>query len=277
LEDSTTTLRTLVSGMRFEVLPLQGALARASRLPPGSQIAITADPDQGMEPTIELAVALAQAGFDVIPHLAAQMISDRADLVGVVERLEAVGIDSALVVGGVSDTPGEYSTAHELLEAIVDLDGPLQVFGIGGYPEGHHVIPDAAIDEAMEDKAPRAAWITTQICFDVERLEEWIRRQQAAGINVPIWVGVPGVADLTGLMSLGMRIGAGRSLDFMFQHPRLVTRLLRPGGRKASQLVQQIGELATDPELNIAGLHVFTYNQIRAAQRWRQGLLRRAR
>lgn len=260
--------------MRFEVLPLQGALSRARRLPLGSQIAVTADPAQGMHPTVELSVALATAGFDVIPHLAAQMIRDRAALSEIVERLAGAGITTALVVGGVSETPGEFATALDVLEA---LDGgPLQQLGIGGYPEGHHVIPDAAIDDAMLEKAPRAAWITTQICFDVERLKQWIHRQRVAGIDVPIWVGVPGVADLTGLMSLGMRIGAGRSLDFMFQHPRLVTRLLRPGGRKASQLVRQIATVAEDPELGIAGLHVFTYNQIRAAQRWRQGLLRHA-
>ncbi len=93
--------------------------------------------------------------------------------------------------------------------------------------------------------------------------------------DLPVWLGVPAVADLTGLMSLGLSIGAGRSLQFMFEHPRIVTRLLRPGGRKATELVVRLAELAADDELGVAGFHVFTYNQVRAAERWRTRVVSR--
>ena len=121
----------------------------------------------------------------------------------------------------------------------------------------------------------RAEWITTQICFDPPTVREWLERVRGEGIDLPVWLGIPAVADLTGLMSFGLKVGAGRSLQFMFEHPRLVTRLLRPGGAAATRLATGLAELATDDALGIAGFHVFTYNQTRAAVRWRRRVLRR--
>lgn len=271
-DEARAGFRRLMRGVRYELLPLGNALAQSTHLPEGVEVAVTADPERGMGPTIELTVELSSRGFDVIPHLAAQLIADRADLESHLIRLAEAGVGRALVVGGVAETPGAYLDAGALLDAIEELGGPLREVGIAGYPEGHHVIPDEPIDRSLVEKAPQADWITTQICFDVPRLKEWIGETQAAGVDLPIWLGIPAVADLTGLMSLGMRIGAGRSLQFMFEHPRVVSRLLRPGGRKASELVLELGDMAADESLGIAGFHLFTYNQVRAAERWRRRL-----
>ncbi len=271
-EGARASFHRLMRGVRYELLPLDNALAQSTHLPEGVKVAVTADPERGMGPTIELAVELSGRGFDVIPHLAAQLIVDRSDLESHLARLAEAGIERALVVGGVADAPGVYPDAGALLGEIEEIGSPFREIGIAGYPEGHHVIPDEPIDRSLIEKAPYAGWITTQICFDVPRLRQWIGETRAAGVDLPIWIGIPAVADLTGLMSLGMRIGAGRSLQFMFEHPRVVSRLLRPGGWKASELVLNLGELATDESLGVAGFHLFTYNQVRAAERWRRRL-----
>jgi methylenetetrahydrofolate reductase (NADPH) len=226
-----------------------------------------------MAPTIDLCIELSHRGFDVIPHLAAQLTRDRSELVECLERLTDAGIERALVVGGVADQPGEFLDAMALLVAIDESGVPLREMGIGGYPEGHQEIPEDPIERSLLEKAPRSAWITTQICMDAAQTDRWIERQRRRGIDLPIWLGITGVADVTGLMSLGLRIGAGRSLQFMFEHPRLVTRLLRPGGRAASELVVKLAELAADDRTGIAGFHLFTYNQVRSAERWRSRLL----
>ncbi len=272
-EGTRAGFRVLMRGVRYELIPLGNALAQSAHLPKGVEVAVTADPERGMGSTIELAVELSRRGFDVIPHIAAQLIVDRADLQSHLGRLAEAGVERALVVGGVADAPGVYPDAGALLDEIEEIGSPLREIGIAGYPEGHHVIPNGPIDRSLIEKAPYAGWITTQICFDVPRLEEWIGETRAAGVDLPIWLGVPAVADLTGLMSLGMRIGAGRSLQFMFEHPRVVSRLLRPGGWKASELVLNLGELAADDSLGVAGFHLFTHNQVRAAERWRSRLM----
>jgi len=271
-DGTRAVFRRLLQAVRYELLPLENTLEQSAHLPPGVEVAVTADPERGMGPTIDLAVELSRRGYDPIPHLAAQLIVDRADLESHLVRLAEAGVERALVVGGVADAPGVYPDAAALLDAIEEIGSSLREVGIAGYPQGHHVIPDEPIDRSLVEKAPQAGWITTQICFDVPRLEEWIGETRAAGVHLPIWLGIPAVADLTGLMSLGMRIGAGRSLQFMFEHPRVVSRLLRPGGRKASELVLELSNLATDESLGIAGFHLFTYNQVRAAERWRRRL-----
>ena len=264
-----------LQNVRYELLPLGDALVQSSHLPEGAEVAVTADPELGMKPTIDLSVELSGRGFDVIPHLGAQLIRDRVELGTHLERLGDAAIDRALVVGGVASPPGEYFDAMALIHAIEAVGNPLREIGIGGYPEGHHVIQDGPLGLSLLEKAPHAHWITTQICFDVGRTAEWIGDQRARGVDLPIWLGIPGVADVTGLMSLGLRVGAGRSLQFMFEHPRLVARVLTPGGRKASNLVRAVGDLASDETLGIAGFHLFTYNQVAKAERWRRGLLSR--
>lgn len=245
---------------------MAGAFRRARRFHSGTEVAVTADPERTMDETGDLSVALADAGYEVIPHLAARQIPDLAALRALTDRLAGAGIGRVLVVGGVSD-PGEFADAGSLLEALGSIDAPFEV-GIGGYPEGHHEIDDETMALVLRDKAPAADWITTQICFDVGRIEEWIGEIRADGVDLPVWLGIPAVADPVGLVSLGLKTGAGRALQFMFEHPKLVTRLLRPGGRAATKLVSDIADLAGDESLGIAGLHVFTYNQVRAARRW---------
>jgi len=265
----------LLREVRFDLLPLENALQQADYLPEAAEVAVTADPVIGMQPTIELATELSRRGFAVIPHLAAQLVANRAELTSYLDQLDEAGISRALVVGGVSDSPGEFPDAEALIAAIVEIGSPLSEIGIAGYPEGHHLIPQESLDRSLTKKAPTAAWITTQICFDVAQTAGWINDLRSRQIDLPIWLGVPAVADVTGLMSLGMQVGAGRSLQFMFEHPKLVTRLLRPGGGRASALILGLGEWAADEGRNVAGFHLFTYNQVGAAERWRQSLLAR--
>jgi hypothetical protein len=40
--------------------------------------------------------------------------------------------------------------------------------------------------------------------------------------------------------------------------------------------VLNLGELAADDSLGVAGFHLFTYNQVSAAERWRRRLAARA-
>jgi len=273
--EARTKLGHLLDSVRYEVLPLRGAVRAAARLPAGSEVAVTSDPALGMDATIALSVELAGRGFEMVPHLSAQLTRDQEHLERQIEALSAAGIDRALVIGGAAEEPGEFFDAASLLEALEQMGSPLSAVGIGGYPEGHHILDDQRVEDAMLAKASRADWITTQICFDVPRLEEWLGRLPSSGAGRSIWLGVPAVADLTGLMSLGLKVGAGRSLQFMFEHPKLVGRLLRPGGAQATDLVLRLAALA-DREEQIAGFHLFTYNQTRAAERWRRGLARRA-
>ena len=60
-------------------------------MPTDIPVTITASPSMGLERTVELAERLTAQGYDVVPHLAARMVSGRAELTELVERLTAAG------------------------------------------------------------------------------------------------------------------------------------------------------------------------------------------
>ena len=66
----------LLRTARYEVMPTakMGDLVR-EHVPTDVTVTVTASPTKGLEPTMELVTSLASDGYDVVPHLAARMIS----------------------------------------------------------------------------------------------------------------------------------------------------------------------------------------------------------
>ena len=157
----------LLAAPRYEIMPFRGVEGAVGELPAGSRVTVTASPSHGLMRTIEVAERLAASGYEVIPHLSARMVSGRRELIAIVERLAAAGIDQAFVVGGDASPPaGPYHEAGDLLDELAGLDHPFTRIGIGGYPEGHPLIADDKLLEALRRKQPHAAYVVTQLCFD---------------------------------------------------------------------------------------------------------------
>ena len=86
-------------------------------------------------------------------------------------------IREVFVVGGDADPPaGDYADAGDLLEELARLAHPFTRVGIGGYPEGHPLIPDDRLLEALRRKQPFASYLVTQLCFDAGALATWVTR-----------------------------------------------------------------------------------------------------
>ena len=109
-QDSTAaTMRRLLLHARYEVLPTSTIEAKLlDAVPVDVQITVTASPAQGLEATLALAERLAASGYDVVPHLAARMVSGRDELVEIVARLRGAGITSIFVPGGDAQAAGDY-------------------------------------------------------------------------------------------------------------------------------------------------------------------------
>ena len=116
-----SALARVLADPTFELIPLKSAVEQASHIPAGRTVSITASPSHTIEATVELAVALEQAGLRAIPHLSARMIRDRAHLATIFDRLADGGVDRAFVVGGDTDEPGEFLDGLSLLRAMADL------------------------------------------------------------------------------------------------------------------------------------------------------------
>jgi methylenetetrahydrofolate reductase (NADPH) len=255
---------------RYEVLPFPRSEEQAAAIAAPVRLTVTTSPKHGIDRSVEYGERLRAIGHHVTLHLAARMVRDRAHLDEILTRASEAGIDDVFVIGGdVREPVGSYGSAGELLD---DLSGhPLRpaAVGIAAYPEGHPLIDDDELEAVLRDKAARATYIVTQICFDPDTLLAWLARLRASGIALPVYVGAAGQVDRRRLLEISVRVGVGPSLRFL-RKQRSVGRLLRGSGDAAQRFHEAIDAHRSAPELDIAGFHFFTFNELLATWRWQQ-------
>jgi methylenetetrahydrofolate reductase (NADPH) len=274
-----TSLRGLLSGPRYEVIPAKGTeQAVVDWVPSGATVTVTASPVKGLEPTIGLAEKLAARGYRVVPHLAARSVTSHAHLDGIVARLTACGVDDVFVPGGDAPHPaGPFDGALPLLQRLDELGRPFARTGITGYPESHPKIHDDVTVQAMWDKRRYASYIVSNVCFDAAGLGRWIGRIRARGVTLPLYVGLAGPAERARLLRMAAVAGATESARFIARHPGWILRFWVPGGYSPDRFLDRVAAAITAPGAGVAGLHLFTFNQLQAAGQWRRAALERTR
>ena len=269
-------LRSILKAPTFELIPLAGAMAETAHLPGGSRVAVTSSPRLGLEATLELTEQLESSGFRAVPHLAARMVRDRAHLRDVLARLAASGTDRAFVVAGDALDHGTYSDGLTLLREMAEIGRLPSEIGIPCYPQGHTFISDRRLLDALRAKAPFASYMTTQLCFDPAAIASFVAARRAEGIELPVHVGVPGVAKPQRLLSISARIGVRDTRRFVAKNTRFVGRLIRSGGfYSPGALLEDLGPLLSDPAAAIVGLHIYTFNAVKQTEDWRRRYLAR--
>jgi methylenetetrahydrofolate reductase (NADH) len=267
-------LREVLADPIFELLPLKSLPDQIGYLPPGALVSVTASPAKGIDATVDWAARLQADGFRAIPHLSARMIADRAILAGLLSRASEAGLRRAFVVGGDADQPGEYLDGLSLLRAMTELGHPFTTLGCPAYPQGHPDIPDAALAQALLDKAPFVDHVTTQMDFDAAAVARWVRARRAEGLEPGVVIGVPGVADPQKLLSIAARIGVKDAKRFLVKNLRFVTGLAKSGGfYRPTGFMEDLAPLVVDPAARVTGLHLYTFNAVEATEAWRQGML----
>ena len=265
----------LLGRSRFEILPLDGIEEQVlEHLPTEVKVTVTASPRKGLEATLELSERLARAGYAVVPHLSARLVRDRAHLEEVLARLRDAGVSELFVPAGDATEPGEFQGAADLLEAMGEARTHFERIGITGYPESHHLIPDEETIRAMFAKAEMATDIISQLCFEPETIDGWIRNVRERGTHLPIWIGMPGCVDYAKLMRITMKIGMGESARFLRHNRNVLARVLTRQF-KPSKLLEQLTPVVTNPDRGVAGFHLYTFNEVGRTERWRQRTLNR--
>lgn len=258
---------------KYELIPLKNVLEQSEHLPEGAVVSVTASPQKGMTATIDLTLELADRGFDAIPHISARLTRDRAELADILKRIDDAGIRKAFVVGGDAEDPGDFFDGLALLTAMEQIGHGLTEIGFPGYPEGHHIVDEATITQALHDKLPYASYVTSQMCFTPEAIVDWVRGLRHSGVGLGVYIGIPGVAELTKLITLSMRIGVGASAGFLAKNKSLAGKLVRPGGYSPDDLILGLAPLLADPAANVHGFHVYTFNRVDTTEKWRHDML----
>ncbi len=264
----------ILSRPRFEILPTKGAEEQTAHLPRGAKVTVTCSPAKGIETTLRFSEGLLERGFPVVPHIAARLVADRAHLERILWWFDENGLREIHVIGGDAREPvGPYASALELLVAMSHLEHGVEEVGIGGYPEGHPLIGDEELDHALLDKQPFASYVVTQLCFDADAILGWISDVRHKGLRLPVYVGLPGAVDRKKLLQVSLKVGVGDSVRFLKKQAGLIGMLLKPGGYSPDELVERLAPYAGDEHYDIAGVHLYTFNQVEGTEEWRQRML----
>jgi methylenetetrahydrofolate reductase (NADPH) len=270
-------LARLLEQPKLEVLPLFSLDTELAAVGPGATLTVTSSPSKGIEASLAAVERLRAAGFEVVTHLAARMLRDRAHLREVLERLDAAGVDRAFVVGGDATRVGDYADGLALLRELAEIGHPFREIGVPGYPQGHPAVPEDRLRADLAAKATHAHYVTTQICFDADAIQRWIAACRADGLTLPVHLGIPGAVELARLLRVSARIGVTDAGRFVSRHAGLLRRFLRPRGYEPSALLEALAPTIADADAGVGGLHIYTFNQLARTERWRDAYLVRLR
>jgi len=265
-------LAPLLAASRYEVLPTKRTLeAVLESVPREVTVTVTASPVKGLEPTLELACALAGHGYQAVPHLSARLVSDRTHLTDIVARLTQAGISDVFIPAGDANPPaGPFDSALALLEELNELGRPFAQVGVTGYPESHPIIGDDVTVQAMWDKRRYATYLVSNLCFDPAVLRGWIKRIRTRGVTLPLYVGLAGPIDRTKLLSMATKIGVAESSRFLAGHSGWFLRMGTPGAYDPDRLLARVAGQLVAPGAAVAGFHIFTFGQLAQTEQWRQ-------
>ena len=248
--------------VRIEVIPSQGIVGQVQALVPRTTtLSVTCLPHHGIERTLRTAVELGDAGYTVVPHLAARSISSTAELTGIVRACDAAGIGEVFVIGGDRKQPaGVYRSALSVLEDIAQYSGGAMRAGVAGYPEGHPAVSPVDLLDSLLAKQHLASHVVTQMCFSTEKIHDYAAFLHREGVHLPVWAGVAGAVPRAKLVALGAQIGVGSSLKFLSRKGSLARKLLS-GDRYSPDSL--IASLESQPG-SIAGIHLYSFNSLQS-------------
>lgn len=272
---------SLNEGWSIEVMPRTAAKIADFRdiLPAGTRLYIAHIAGTPIEDMVATAARIAGEGFAVMPHLPARIISDKAMLEDWLRRYqdEANVTEALLLGGGVATPAGEFDSSMQMIETgLFDRLGFTRLH-VAGHPEGNPDIDrDGStmfVDEALfwkqgyAERTDAKIAITTQFAFDAKSVIAWAERLKAAGITLPIHVGIAGPAKLQTLIKFALACGVGPSVKVLQKRAMDMTKLLLP--YEPTDVVRELSDYkALTPDSLISNLHVFPLGGIQAATDW---------
>ncbi|WP_371153559.1 methylenetetrahydrofolate reductase [Jannaschia sp. 2305UL9-9] len=272
-------LAAFLQGASIEVMPRTATKVEdfAAILPRGTRVYIAHIDGTPIDEMVATAARLRAEGMEPMPHFPARIIKDRTTLTDWIARYRGeAGVDQGLILaGGVAEPIGDFATSMDLLSS-----GAFEGFArlhVAGHPEGNRDIdPDGGIKNVSDALAWKQKFsertdaemaIATQFCFEAEPVIEWADAIRAAGIDLPVHIGVAGPAKLQTLIKFSIACGVGPSLRVLQRRAADVTKLLLPF-EPTEVLTKLAAHKAANPDFNIASVHVFPLGGIKASATW---------
>jgi methylenetetrahydrofolate reductase (NADPH) len=274
ISNNDKKLASLMDQAYLEVIPTRTIVDRLIHLPRHSYLSITCSPAHGVGPTLDMVDELRalpeERQLKLVPHVAARVVRDKGHLREILARLDEARVESVFVPGGDSSEPdGDYDCALDLLRDMADIGHDFEDVGVAAHPEGHPLVDDVELLRLLKEKQEYANYLVTQMCFDPDVMISWLRTIRQAGVTLPAWLGLPGVAEIPKLIALSLKIGVGQSVKVLKKQKGLIRKMISTKPYQPDDLLAGLQPYLDDGELDIPGLHLFCFNNVERTERWR--------
>ncbi len=279
-------MRDLARGFSIEVMPRTAAKIEDFRalLPAGTRVYVAHIDGTTIDDMVAAARRLRADGFAVMPHIPARIVPDRTTLDGWLHRYaHEAGVDEALVLGGGAREPaGDFDNSMQLLETgFFDRLG-FKRLHVAGHPEGNRdidrdgstrLVDEAALwKQGFAERTDAAMAMVTQFAFEAGPVLGWARRLEAAGVTLPIHVGLAGPTKLQTLLKFAIACGVGPSLDVLKKRAVDLTKLAMPF--EPTEVLRDLAAARAAGEAGrVEGVHLFPLGGIRASAEYARLLL----
>ena len=274
-------VEAFLQGYSIEVMPRTAEKIPSFRdlLPLGTRVYIAHIEGTPIEDMVATAKRIAAEGYAVMPHFPARIIKDKDVLGDWIARYQGeANVTQALILaGGVTKPHGDFDSSMELLESgLFDKAGFTRLH-VAGHPEGNKDIdPDGTnlnVDAALQwkqkfsERSDAEMALATQFAFEAGPIIEWANAIKAAGVDIPIHIGIAGPAKLQTLIKFAIACGVGASLKVLQKRAMDVTKLLLPY-EPTDVITQLAAHKAKKPDFNISHVHFFPLGGIKTNANW---------
>ena len=274
-------VEAFLQGYSIEVMPRTAEKIPSFRdlLPLGTRVYIAHIEGTPIEDMVATAKRIAAEGYAVMPHFPARIIKDKDVLGDWIARYQGeANVTQALILaGGVTKPHGDFDSSMELLESgLFDKAGFTRLH-VAGHPEGNKDIdPDGTnlnVDAALQwkqkfsERSEAEMALATQFAFEAGPIIEWANAIKAAGVDIPIHIGIAGPAKLQTLIKFAIACGVGASLKVLQKRAMDVTKLLLPY-EPTDVITQLAAHKAKNPDFNISHVHFFPLGGIKTNANW---------
>lgn len=271
-----------MSSCSLEVTPNGAAKIEDFRdlLRPGQTVYVTFLPGSDFADTVTTVKKLKAQAMRPVPHFAARSIPSKAFLEENLRMLQAeCALDEALLIGGGVDNPvGEFTETMQVLRTGLFQEYGITKLGVAGHPEGSPDIPPAECDRAIREKNAFAKenglemYIATQFCFEAEPIVAWDRDlRERLGNELPIHIGIPGLATIKTLLKHAQQCGIGNSMRVLTRQAANITKLMTV--REPDKLVRELAlERARNPEFGVRQCHLYPLGGLKKSAAWLHGV-----
>ena len=274
-------VEAFLQGYSIEVMPRTAEKIPSFRdlLPLATRVYIAHIEGTPIEDMVATAKRIAAEGYAVMPHFPARIIKDKDVLGDWIARYQGeANVTQALILaGGVTKPHGDFDSSMELLESgLFDKAGFTRLH-VAGHPEGNKDIdPDGTnlnVDAALQwkqkfsERSDAEMALATQFAFEAGPIIEWANAIKAAGVDIPIHIGIAGPAKLQTLIKFAIACGVGASLKVLQKRAMDVTKLLLPY-EPTDVITQLAAHKAKNPDFNISHVHFFPLGGIKTNANW---------